>query len=68
MANQTLPRCPVAGECWDLEYLTEDHPDFGSQRRVTVGTLLRATGAYLVHLLSKHPALRGLGDWGSDGP
>lgn len=61
MANQTLPRCPVAGECWDLEYLTEDHPDFGSQRRVTVGTLQRATGAYLVHLLSKHPALRGLG-------
>jgi exodeoxyribonuclease V alpha subunit len=60
VANQTLPRCPVPGECWDLEYVIEN-PDFGSQRRVTVGTLQRATGAYLVHLLSKHPALRGLG-------
>lgn len=61
VANQTLPRCPVVGECWSLEYVPEDHPDFGIQRRVTAGTLQRASGTYLVHLLSRHPALRGLG-------
>ncbi len=61
VANRTLPRCPVVGECWSLEYVPEDHPNFGAQRQVTVGTAQRASGAYLVHLLSKHPGLRGLG-------
>jgi hypothetical protein len=60
VANRTLPRCPVVGECWSLESISEDHPDFGVQQQVTSGTLRRASGAYLVHLLSKHPALRGL--------
>ncbi|MDO8706712.1 MAG: AAA family ATPase [Sulfuricaulis sp.] len=49
------------GECWSLESTDERHPQYGAQRCVARGSLTRPTGAFLVYLLSRHPALRGLG-------
>ena len=57
----SLPRCPVEGECWSLEYVLKHHPQYGTQRHVITGNLIRPAGAYIIYLLAKHPALRGLG-------
>ncbi len=61
VSHKAIPRCPVEGECWDLEYVEEVHPNHGPQRRVVKGALVRPTGTYLINVLSRHPALRGLG-------
>jgi exodeoxyribonuclease V alpha subunit len=61
VAERTLFRCPAPGECWRVEFTAETHPQYGSQRRVTQGHLALPRGAFLVHLLAHHPALRGLG-------
>lgn len=60
-ASNVLPRAPAVGECWSLEFTTERHPQYGAQRCVTKGSLTQPAGAFLIHLLSRHPALRGLG-------
>lgn len=59
--ERTLPRCPVVGECWNIEYAEERHQVYGDQRSVTQASLARPHGTFLVHLLSRHPALRGIG-------
>lgn len=61
VADDTLPRCPSVGECWDLEWVEEEHPNFGPQRKVTAGRLERPAGELVIHVLSGHPSLRGLG-------
>jgi len=61
ITSGALRRTPLAGECWSLEFADESHPQFGAQRRVLKGSLAQPAGAFLVHLLSRHPALRGLG-------
>lgn len=60
-ANNVLPRGPAVGECWALEFTTERHAQYGVQCCVTKGSLAQPAGAFLIHLLSRHPALRGLG-------
>jgi exodeoxyribonuclease V alpha subunit len=60
-ASNVLPRAPAVGECWALEFTDERHPKYGAQRCVSKGSLRQPAGAFLVHLLSRHPALRGLG-------
>src|SRR5258706_310041 len=61
VAERALFRCPLPGENWTVEFTPEAHPQYGCQRRVTKGNLAQPGGAFVVHLLSRHPALRGLG-------
>lgn len=60
-ASNVMPRAPSVGECWSLEFTLERHPQYGAQRCVTKGSLMQPAGSFLVHLLSRHPALRGFG-------
>ena len=59
--GRVLPRCPVVGECWNIEFTEERHRVYGAQRVVTLANLARPHGTFLVHLLSRHPTLRGIG-------
>jgi exodeoxyribonuclease V alpha subunit len=61
VAQGVLFRAPLAGECWLLEWHMEEDPTFGSQRRVSQASLIQPRGEFLIDLLSRHPALRGLG-------
>lgn len=59
--RKSAMRAPVQGECWEVESHVEDHALYGRQHVVISATLVRPRGDFLIQLLARHPALRGLG-------